>query len=102
MTMSLSLNIIYAANATGSHHKFALDALDVIRCADADAWQRLFYKHAGLYVQGSKAPDNEFKDFKNHVLHVRDRYWGGAADKAENWYGHLVKELRGERWPEAV
>ena len=48
---------------------------------DADLWQRLFLGHAKLYLEGSKAPDNEFKDFKNHVLHTRDGYWGGAPDK---------------------
>lgn len=24
----------------------------------------------------SKVPDNKFKDFRNHVLHVRDNGWG--------------------------
>ncbi len=100
--MSLTTNIIYAAHARGTHHKLALDALDHLGTADAEGWRRLFMKHAALYVQGSKAPDNEFKDFENHVLHVRDGYWGGAADKVDNWYRHLVKALAGERWGEAV
>ncbi len=60
----------------------------------------MFLKHAELYLEGSKAPDNEFKDFKNHVLHVRDSYWGGAPEKVQNWYGHLVEALRAQDWPQ--
>ncbi len=100
--MSLVYSIIYASNARGTHHKLALDALDYLTSPDAESWKRLFLKNAAAYVGGAKAPDDEFKDFQNHVLHVRDGYWGGAADKVENWYGHLVKELAGQRWPEAV
>ncbi len=100
--MTIAQSIIYAANARGTHHKLALDALDHLSAPEAESWRRLFYKYAGAFVQGSKAPDEEFKDFQNHVLHVRDGYWGGAAEKVENWYAHLVKELQGERWKEAA
>ena len=78
--MNLLYRIVYAAHATGTHHKLALDALRHLKCTDADRWQRLFLVHAKEYLEGSKAPDNEFKDFKNHVLHTRDGYWGGAPD----------------------
>ena len=100
--MSLLFRIVYAAHATGTHHKLALDALRALDNADAEGWRRLFLKHAEIYMQGSKAPDNEFKDFKNHVLHVRDNYWGGALDKAEKWYGIVVDALARGDWEEAV
>lgn len=100
--MSLLLRIVYAAHAKGTHHKLALDALRHLKTNDAEGWTRVFLKHADLYMQGSKAPDDEFKDFKNHVLHVRDNYWGGAPDKVESWYGHLVAALRESNWSEAV
>ena len=100
--MSLLFRVIYAAHANGTHHKLALDALNRLTRADAEAWQRVFLKHADLYLQGSKAPDNEFKDFKNHVLHVRDDYWGGAPEKVASWYQHLVTALRERNWPEAA
>lgn len=100
--MSLLFRIVYAAHATGTHHKLALDALRHLASPDAERWQRLFLKYAELYMQGSKAPDNEFKDFKNHVLHVRDGYWGGALDKAEKWYGELTDTLRRGDWEQAV
>jgi hypothetical protein len=70
--MSLLFRIVYAAHANGTHHKLALDALRHLERPDADAWHRVFLKYAELYLAGSKAPDTEFKDFKNHVLHDRD------------------------------
>ena len=45
-------------------------------------------------LEGSKAPDDEFKDFTNHVLHTRDGLWGGAPEKARAWYQHTVEALR--------
>jgi len=100
--MSLLFRIVYAAHATGTHHKLALDALRHLSCPEYEYWQRLFLKHAERYMEGSKAPDNTFKDFKNHVLHVRDGYWGGALGKAEEWYGKLCEALSREDWTEVV
>lgn len=100
--MSLLFRIIYAAHANGTHHKLALDALQRLQNPQAELWQRLFLKHAALYMEGSKDPDNKFKDFKNHVLHVRDNYWGGAPEKVQNWYQHLVTALTEQNWSEAV
>lgn len=100
--MSLLYRVIYAAHANGTHHKLALDALQRLTRADADAWQRLMLKHVQLYLDGSKAPDVEFKDFQNHILHVEDGYWGGAPDKAESWYRNLVAALKAANWAEAA
>lgn len=100
--MSLLFRILRAAHARGTHHKLALDALHRMQHPDAAQWERLFLKHAELYMQGSKAPDTEFKDFKNHVLHPRDGYWGGAPEKVASWYGHLVDALEASNWTEAV
>lgn len=100
--MSLLFRIVYAAHANGTHHKLALDALQRMQHPQAEAWQRVFLKHAALYLEGSKDPDNKFKDFKNHVLHVRDNYWGGAPEKVQNWYQHVVAALTAQNWSEAV
>ena len=100
--MNLLFRIVYAAHASGTHHKLALDALRHLQCMDADLWQRLFLAHAKLYLEGSKAPDTEFKDFKNHVLHTRDGYWGGAPEKVRSWYQHLVEALAQQDWQTAV
>lgn len=100
--MSALFRIVYAAHANGTHHKLALDALQTMGRADAEAWRRVFLKHAAKYLEGSKAPDNDFKDFKNHVLHVGDNYWGGAPEKVEEWYAAAVTALRAEKWQDAV
>ncbi len=100
--MSLLYRIVYAAHANGTHHKLALDALQRLDSPQAERWQNLFLKHAEVYLEGSKAPDKQFKDFKNHVLHVRDGYWGGAPEKAEAWYGRLLEALRGQAWSDAA
>lgn len=100
--MSLLFRIVYATQARGTHHKLALDALQHMRGADSERWCRLFLAHAERYITGSKAPDDVFKDFKNHVLHPRDGYWGGAPAAAEQWYGKLVASLAAGDWSEAV
>ena len=100
--MSALFRIIYAAHANGTHHKLALDALNSMGRADAENWRRVFLKHIEKYLEGSKAPDNTFKDFKNHVLHVGDNYWGGAPEKVEEWYATTVTALRAEKWADAA
>jgi predicted flap endonuclease-1-like 5' DNA nuclease len=100
--MTLLFHILYAAHTRNTHHKLALDALRRLACMDADLWQNLFLVHGKLYLEGSKAPDNEFKDFRNHVLHTRDGYWGGAPDKARSWYQHTVDALAKQDWPTAA
>ena len=100
--MGLLYRIVYAAHASGTHHKLALDALAGVQSANSERWQNLFLKYAKRYLEGSKAPDNTFKDFKNHVLHVRDDYWGGAPEKAQEWYGKLLEALRGQAWSDAA
>ncbi len=100
--MNLLFRIVYAAHANGTHHKLALDALRHLESTDAERWQRLFLSHSEIYLEGSKAPDKEFKDFKNHVLHVGDGFWGGAPEKVESWYRKLVEALKAQSWHEAV
>jgi predicted flap endonuclease-1-like 5' DNA nuclease len=100
--MHLLFHIVYAAHANGTHHKLALDALRNLSCTDAGYWQRLFLLHAKLYLEGATAPDKDFKDFENHVLHTRDGFWGGAPEKVRSWYHHVVEALTVEDWPTAV
>jgi hypothetical protein len=100
--MSALFRIVYATHANGTHHKLALDGLDAMPRADKEAWSRVFLKHVERYLEGSKAPDVTFKDFKNHVLHVSENYWGGAPEKADEWYRRTVAELKAGNWPEAA
>ena len=84
MPMSLLFRVVYAAHASGTHHKLALDALTELRNPQAEGWRRLFLEHAETYLRGSKAPDNELEDFKSHVLHVGDGYWGGSTERTRS------------------
>ncbi|MEL6289349.1 MAG: DUF4332 domain-containing protein [Pseudomonadota bacterium] len=102
LSTTLLFRLLRATHARGTHHKLALDALLHLRGPGRDAWRRLFLSHAELYLEGAKAPDREFKDFTNHVLHVRDGYWGGAAEKAMRWYDHVVDALVAGDFPRAV
>src|SRR5207249_2961331 len=53
------------------------------------------------YLAGSQAPDERFKDFRNHVVHVEENYWGGAPQEARRWYGRLVDASRRRDWSES-
>lgn len=100
--MSLLLNVIFASHARSTHHKLALDALKHLEGTNMDRWTDAIISQHAAYLEGAKAPDDDFKDFKNHVLHVRDNFWGGAVNSANHWYGQLVDHLRGEEWKDAA
>ncbi|MDX2158800.1 MAG: DUF4332 domain-containing protein [Hyphomicrobiaceae bacterium] len=100
--MSLLYRVLYAIHARGTHHKLALDGLAQLGGAEAQSWRRLFLKHAEAFMAGAKEPDDVFKDFKNHVLHPRDGFWGGAPAAARRWYGELVGALSREDWSAAA
>ncbi len=100
--MDLIFRVITAAHAKGTHHRLALDGIAKLSGPDAERWQRLFLKHAATLVEGSKAPDDKFKDFKNHVLHPRDGFWGGAVAAAQRWYAELVLALAKGDWATAA
>ncbi len=102
LSMSPLFRIVYATHANGTHHKLALDALQAMTRPDSKDWTRLFLKHIEQYLEGSKAPDVTFKDFRNHVLHVSDNYWGGAPEKVQEWYDRTIFELKSQNWPQAV
>jgi predicted flap endonuclease-1-like 5' DNA nuclease len=100
--MSLLFNLLLRGKATNTHHKVALHALSQLKRHDADEWQNVFLAEIDAYLRGAKAPDEEFRDFRNHVLHVRENGWGGAAEAADQWYQKTVQALSKRQWPEAV
>lgn len=100
--MSILYRLVILTACRSTHHKLAMDALRHVKGPDADDWRSLFLNYYELYLLGAKAPDDEFKDFQNHVLHVRDNYWGGAVRTAQLWYERLVLALRKEYWSDAV
>ncbi|WP_254508085.1 DUF4332 domain-containing protein [Anatilimnocola floriformis] len=100
--MSLLFTVVFASGARSTHHKLALDALRHLRMADAQSWMDVFLRYNASYLDGAKAPDTQFKDFKNHVLHVRENYWGGAVAAAEKWYAKSLQALKTHDWEDAV
>ncbi len=100
--MSLLQRVLFAAATKNTHHRLALDALDQLRHEQAERWRNMLLYHYEAYLKGSKAPDDEFKDFQNHVLHVQDNYWGGAVKTAQLWYKLTVDALKLGDWKEAA
>lgn len=99
---SVLFDVVFAARCTSTHHKLAMDALRFLRGVAADRWTNLFLHFHESYLAGSKAPDDVFKDFRNHVLHVGDGYWGGATTAAETWYQRTVDAFARQSWQEGV
>lgn len=62
----------------------------------------MLLKHYDRYLVGAKDPDTKFRDFRNHVLHVGDAYWGGAPKTAEKWHASLIECLDQSRWGDAA
>ncbi len=100
--MNLLFRVLYATHCRSTHHKLAMDALRYLVHPEAERWQNLFLKHHKQYLFGAKAPDTNFKDFRNHVLHVRHNYWGGALKAARKWYDLSLAALKRKSWSEAV
>jgi hypothetical protein len=70
----------------------------LLRGPKALRWQSVFLRHHQDFLEGAKDPDTVFRDFENHVLHVRQGYWGGACERARYWYEATVRALEGRRW----
>jgi hypothetical protein len=100
--VSLLLSTVFRSVCHSTHHRIAVDALRHLRGPDAERWNDLFLHHYSEYLAGSEAPDLRFKDFRNHVLHVAENGWGGAAQEARRWYGRLVDALRRREWGESA
>ncbi len=102
MTQPLLFNVLFAWKCSSTHHKLAMDALRQLRAPQAETWRNMFLGHIETYLDGAKAPDNKFKDFKNHVLHVHEGEWGGAIKATEQWYEKTRTALAAKQWAEAV
>ena len=84
---------ICANECRNTHHKLVMDSLKHLQREDGESWKKLFVKYFEVFLQGSKDPDKKFRDFRNHVLHVQDNFWGGPVAQAERWYDSTVKRL---------
>ncbi len=100
--MSSIISILRAAHCRSTHHYFALDGLATMRTAQAIRLRDLLLKHHDEYLLGAKAPDNSFRDFQNHVLHVADNNWGGAVEACEKWMKTALDHLNNQHWKKAA
>ena len=100
--MNTIVAILRAAHCKSIHHFFAIDALDEVSSERGKSLANLLLANYSDYLQGAKDPDTVFKDFENHVLHVRDGYWGGAAKTAERWLEKSYTQLNAGNWKEAA
>lgn len=100
--MDTLTNMLMGTVCRSTHHKLAVDALWQLRHPSASAWRNLFLTQYRAYLRGAKAPDDEFKDFRNHVLHVAQNNWGGAVPTAKYWYDQTVEALHAEDWTTAA
>lgn len=94
--------ILRSAHCKSTHHYFAIDALYEVPSNRGLALVDLLLANYTEYLKGAKDPDNVFKDFENHVIHVRDGYWGGAAKLAEKWLANSLRLLDAGKWKEAA
>ncbi|MEX2026004.1 MAG: hypothetical protein WEH44_01865, partial [Pirellulaceae bacterium] len=100
--MSLLLSVLLKTACPSTHHKLAIDALRFLRGDAADAWRDLFLRFHKPLLAGAKAPDEELKDFGNHVLYLGERSWGGAAAAARGKFDQIVAALTERRWSDAA
>jgi hypothetical protein len=100
--MSLLYAVVFASRCRSNHHRLAVDALRHLRSQYAERWRDLLLSQHVEYLRGAKAPDDEFKDFKNHVLHVREKEWGGAIEACNEWYRRTVRALAAKDWKQAA
>jgi len=100
--MDTIVAILRAAHCKSTHHFFAIDSLWEVKSPRGELLSDLLLAHYGEYLQGAKDPDNVFKDFENHVMHVADGYWGGAAKAARKWLDRVYQLLNSRKWNEAA
>jgi hypothetical protein len=99
---NLLFRVLRKAACANTHHKLALDSLLHLHGPMAVQWRNLFLRFHPAYLDGSKAPDKQFKDFRNHVIHVRQNNWGGAVGQAKKWYQRAVEEFKQAHWEKGV
>ncbi len=98
--MSLLIRIVAGACCRSTHHRIVVDSLRFLSAGER--WVSVFLRYHKEFLQGAKAPDDDFKDFRNHVLHVSENNWGGAPASARQWYRATVKSLISADWPTAA
>ncbi len=100
--LSALISILRAVHCRSTHHFFAVDALERIDTPNGRRLASVLLAHYGEYLRGAKDPDTKFKDFQNHVIHVSDNNWGGAAKACETWLVRSIEDLHNSDWAGAA
>lgn len=96
------LSILHRVHCCSTHHYFALDALPFVQTPAGKRLVRVLLRHHRRYLLGATDPDTRFRDYQNHVIHVKDGYWGGAPRMAHKWYDRMQRYLRTNRFSDAA
>ena len=100
--MSPLLQIIRSGHCHSTHQMLAVDALRLVQTPSGKRLTGLLVRYYRHYLRGAIDPDTRFCDYQNHVIHVRDGYWGGAPRVAHQWYDRLQRYLRTRRYAYAA
>ena len=100
--MDTMVAILRAAHCKSTHHFFAIDSLWEVTTPRGMDLANLLLAHYADYLRGAKDPDTLFKEFENHVVHVADGYWGGAAKTGAKWLERVYRLLGSANWKDAA
>jgi len=100
--MSFLLSVLRAAHCRSTHHYFAIDSTQYVDTVAGKRLVNVLLKHHERFLAGAKDPDDRFRDFQNHCVHVRTGYWGGAPRLALTWYDRLKDYLVHGRYGDAA
>ena len=100
--MSLLYAVVFATRCRSNHHRLAVDALRHLDRRRPTIGATCCCTITTNISPAPRRPTTVFKDFKNHVLHVRDNDWGGAIEACEEWYRRTVRALVAKDWKQAA
>jgi len=100
--MSYLLSVLRAVHCRSTHHYFVIDSTKYVDTAAGRRLANIFLKHHERFLAGAKDPDERFRDFQNHCVHVRTGYWGGAPRAALTWYDRMRDYLVHGRFGDAA
>lgn len=100
--MSFLLSVLRAAHCRSTHHYFVVDSTKYVDTVAGRRFVSILLKHHERFLAGAKDPDDRFRDFQNHCVHVRTGYWGGAPRLALTWYERTRDYLVNGRYADAA
>ncbi|MGB7345015.1 MAG: zinc dependent phospholipase C family protein [Pirellulaceae bacterium] len=100
--MSTLQRILRRSHCHGTHHLYAIDALDFVQTESGKRLAGWLLRYHKQYLAGAIDPDTRICDFQNQIIHVEDGYWGGAPRVAYQWYNRLLRHLQNQSFAEAA